>query len=581
MGIMPLNSYRRWLWPALLIAFMVLGACGRGREQTQATPTAAPPIAVAPAAAEAATEEAPLEILDNNLLTVPGATIQCDSSPDVAFACDEAGGVQTLDATIDASVYARWSLRLPPAAPPLTGTETLELHARRTGDLGPNLYLVDEAGVRVPVRLGRYGLGDEWGVVHVPLAEIKDDQGVAPDFSQLREIQIVFEWSDMAGQLAFDDLRFAPIWREDVTVGEQAGTLAAELSAPEGFVIDAVADDLQATTQIDFTPEGDMLVSLQNGRVWWYRDEDGDGRYDQRHLYDAGYTEIVGLLYDPTDGGVWLGGRGQLYHTLDTNGDGAADVRELRIDGLPWGRHQNNGLAWNPDPDPFSGEPAYSWIYFGLGSTDDLEVGGPLNASVLRFPRGGQSADDLEIISQGNRNPYMVVWAPVPVNLDDPDGETAWQLFASENGPDFNDAPDEVNHIRKGLHYGFPEQFGPVAEEDADGDPYAGPVYAVTPHASASGLAYVSNPDWPPAYRTLYVTLFGQVFDEKIVGHTVERVTLSQVETPVGPTYRGEPSDFITGLDRPLPIAVSPHGDLFVGDYATGVIYRVRYQPAE
>ena len=88
----------------------------------------------------------------------------------------------------------------------------------------------------------------------------------------------------------------------------------------------------------------------------------------------------------------------------------------------------------------------------------------------------------------------MVAFGAVPVDLSVPDGETAWQLFASENGPDFNDAPDEVNHIRWGHDYGFPDQFGPVAAGETDGEPFSGPVYPATPHASASGLAYIDNP---------------------------------------------------------------------------------------
>jgi glucose/arabinose dehydrogenase len=269
-----------------------------------------------------------------------------------------------------------------------------------------------------------------------------------------------------------------------------------------------------------------------------------------------------------------------LVRLIDTDGNGAADQRELRNDGMPWGRHQNNGLAWNPGPDPFSGEPAYHWIYFGLGSTDDLVVGSELNATVLRFPRTGQSIDDLEIVSRGNRNAYDLVWAPVPVELDQPDGERVWQLFASENGPDFNDAPDEVNHIRWGHHYGFPDQFGPV-EEAAEGEPYTSPVYPVTPHASADGIAYIDHPAWPAEYRTLYVSLFGEVFSPTPVGHIVERVTLRAVTAPDGEvTYRGEPSPFITGLDRPLPLTTTPAGELVVGDYATGLVYLVQYTGA-
>jgi glucose/arabinose dehydrogenase len=347
---------------------------------------------------------------------------------------------------------------------------------------------------------------------------------------------------------------------------------------PAGFGVEAVADNLLALTQIEFTPDGDMLVSLQGGRIWWYRDTNGDGHYDERTLYAHGFEEVVGLLYDPTDGAVWVGGRGKLYRTLDADGDGVGEVRELRVEGLPWGRHQNNGLEWNPDPDPFTGEPGRHWIYFGLGSTDDLVVGGDLNATVLRFPRDGQGQQALEVVSQGNRNAYDVLWAPVPVDLAQLEGATNWQLFASENGPDFNDAPDEVNHIRWGLDYGFPDHFGAVTPPAVEGDPYSGPIVDAGAHTSANGLAYITNPAWPAEYRTLYVSLFGEVFSPIPVGHTVERISLREETLADGSvTYRGERSDFVTGMDRPLPLAVGPDGNVIAGDYATGVIYRIAY----
>jgi hypothetical protein len=57
----------------------------------------------------------------------------------------------------------------------------------------------------------------------------------------------------------------------------------------------------------------------------------------------------------------------------------------------------------------------------------------------------------------------------------------------------------------------------------------------------------------------------------------VERVTLTAVETATGTTYRGEPTTFVAGLDRPLPLTIAPDGNLLIGDYATGVIYKIQY----
>jgi hypothetical protein len=90
-------------------------------------------------------------------------------------------------------------------------------------------------------------------------------------------------------------------------------------------------------------------------------------------------------------------------------------------------------------------------------------------------------------------------------------------------------------------------------------------------------MAYIDHPAWPQEYRTLYVSLFGEVFSPGRVGHTVERIALRTDAAPEGTTYRGEPSDFVTGLDRPLPLTTAPDGNLVVGDYATGVAYLVRY----
>lgn len=568
--------------PCFLTLLLLLTACGRNRPAP--TATAQPPPAVQ---SEQPSQDTPvppppasLALFDTELLGSAGISAACDHPAEAELTCIDEATHPHLTVDVNAATFARWSLRWSQAERPLTGTETLRLHIRRTGQLFPNLYLVEEGGNRISVRLGQYGLADDWKTLLIPLGEIRSDEGHQPDFPHVNELQIVFEWADMAGELEIESLRFDSVWRESVGVADSARAQAGALTRPTGFVITPIATNLPSMTQIQFAPDGSMLVSLQNGRVWWYRDVDSDGSYEQRHLYTAGVIEVVGLLFDPVDHAVWLGGRGQLFRTLDSDGNGVADVHELRVDGLPWGRHQNNGLAWNPDPDPFTGEEGPHWLYFGLGSTEDLEIGGELNAAILRFPRDGQGQGDLEVVSRGNRNPYMVVWAPVPVELSAPDGPTAWQLFASENGPDFNDAPDEVNHIRWQHHYGFPERFGPESADlpaEIDELPYSGSLYAVTPHASASGLAYVSNPAWPAEFRTLYVTLFGQVFSPDIVGHTVERISLEQLSTPTGESYGGQPSTFIAGLDRPLPMIADPNGDLVVGDYATGIIYRVTY----
>ncbi|MCC6455270.1 MAG: hypothetical protein IT328_10035 [Caldilineaceae bacterium] len=560
---------------SLLCATLIgLTACSALMSPAPSVPPAPTPTLVPTLAPP---EPALRPLADRELLGAAHVQSACDAPPEAIFICTNVESAPRLEVEISAATFARWRLQWTNAMP-LTGDETVSLRLTSRGKLAPNFYLVTSDGQRLGVPFSTFGMGEGTRTLHVPLREVRDAEGNMVDFATVSGVEIVFEWASMQGTLALESLRIDSVWREPVVVGEEAVALAAALTMPPGFAATPVAQNVPQLTQIDFTDAGEMLVSLQNGRIWRYRDTSGDGSYDERTLYATGFDEVVGLLYDPADGGVWVGGRGKLIHTLDSDGNGVTDSRSVRVEGMAWGRHQNNGLTWNPDPDPFSGEPGDTWIYFGLGSTDDLEVGDAINATILRFPRTGQSISDLEVVSQGNRNAYDVLWAELPLNFEEAGGARAWQLFASENGPDFNDAPDEVNHIRWGHHYGFPDQFGPVADDAAEGAPYSGPVYPATAHASANGLAYIDHPDWPAAYRTLYVSLFGEVFNPVPVGHIVERITLHSVTLHNGElTYRGEPSPFIEGLDRPLPLVTTPDGNLMVGDYATGVIYKIVY----
>ncbi len=359
---------RRTLYLCLFIAGLVLFAGCSGNKKTP-TPTVTP-IVETPTATP--TPLTPVALIDSELLGAPGVQAVCDHPEAAQLTCKDVTTHPQLDVSINASTYARWSMKWNAATKPLTGNETLALRVQSSGKLEPNLYLVEQSGKRISVSLGHYGLVPGSNELHIPLHEIKDKDGNELNYADVNQVQIVFEWANMAGTLALDSLRFDSVWQESVTLSDTARSLAANLLVPTGFAVQPVADNLSQMTQIQFMPDGSMLVSLQGGRVWWYKDSNGDGIYDTRHLYLAGFPEIVGLLYDPVDGSIWIGGRGQLVHTLDSDGNGVADVREVRIDGLKWGRHQNNGLAWNPDPDPFSGEKGHHWIYFGLGSVDDL-----------------------------------------------------------------------------------------------------------------------------------------------------------------------------------------------------------------
>lgn len=391
-----------------IFAILLLAACG------QENPTAQP----LPTATAIALQK--LNLANHELLTDPRVAIACDSGEGATIECARDGLHWQLAIDSTPSTFARFSLRFAEVETPLQGTETLLLRATFESQERPYLYLVQADGKRIATPIDFFKPRSDPTVLAFPLSEIHDENGNVPDFSTVNEVQLVFEYGEFHQKVTVESLQFAPVWSHSAAVSANSQALAEKLTLPEGFVAEAIADHMHQMTQIVFTDQGDMLVSLQEGQIWWYSGRNPDGSYQNRHLWAAGFEEVVGLLYDPNDGAVWIGGRGKLYYTRDSGVDGVADIREVRIEGLPWGRHQNNSLTWNPDPDPFTGEAGGTWLYFGLGSTDDLVVGGERNATVLRFPRTGSSANDLQIVSRGNRNAYTVLWANMPDDLSDP-----------------------------------------------------------------------------------------------------------------------------------------------------------------
>ncbi len=197
---------------AILVLVLLLAACGG------ATPTPAPTLAATATPAPPTATPQPLVVADKELLTAPTVRIACDTGQGGQINCSrtEQGARITLSTT--AAGFARWALQLGPVATPLRGDETLTLRARRTGALTPNLYLVEQDGDRIPVSLVKYGLTDDWSVVHIPLREIKDEQGAQPDFATVGAVQVVFEWADQGGVLDLASLQFVTIWKEPIAM---------------------------------------------------------------------------------------------------------------------------------------------------------------------------------------------------------------------------------------------------------------------------------------------------------------------------------------------------------------------------
>jgi glucose/arabinose dehydrogenase len=159
-------------------------------------------------------------------------------------------------------------------------------------------------------------------------------------------------------------------------------------------------------------------------------------------------------------------------------------------------------------------------------------------------------------------------------------------MFATENGPDA-DAPEELNLIEKGKHYGFPYQFSnwtkkayehspdappglhmtlPIANLGPDGGFDGTPLYTFDPHSGPGGIVFLGD-DFPEDWRGSFVlNRFGNFIrtPKDNVGFDILRVKLEKNEAGV---YQAHVYKVLSPLARPIDIHHSGKGKLYICEY--------------
>lgn len=228
-----------------------------------------------------------------------------------------------------------------------------------------------------------------------------------------------------------------------------------------GFEVSELPLDLTNVNNLRCRPDGTIVAVAYNGNVWLLRDKDQDGLEESAELFFENKGQIsspIGAALTPADYkldgkavfGVFVAGKGKVSLIVDRDGDDKADEEVVVATGWTPLQHSVDALGLAIDPKDHS-------IYFGLGTTDFTNaylVGEDGRAKYsLESERGTilRVAPDFksrEVVCTGVRFAIgMAFDKHGELFITDQEGAT-WL----PNGNPF----DELLHIQKGRHYGFP-----------------------------------------------------------------------------------------------------------------------------
>ncbi|MFO0983505.1 MAG: PQQ-dependent sugar dehydrogenase [Planctomycetota bacterium] len=300
--------------------------------------------------------------------------------------------------------------------------------------------------------------------------------------------------------------------------------------------------DLAGPTSLAFDARGRLFVAQIDGRILILEDNDHDGVADPAaKVFASGLVHLHGIVFL---GNVLYATNFDKIITLeDRDGDDVAETETDLVVGLPVGAapniHSANGIAIGKDGK----------VYFSLGSTcDRCQEADPRSATVMRINPDGSG---FEIFASGLRNTYDIAF------------NAAGDLLAGDNQFNYGSTddypPDELNHVRQGLNYGWPdyEGFPPPGTGTTD------PICTMPPHCSPDGLHIYRALQFPGCQDDGFICLWGEV-QGPVSGHVVQRLHLA---ADGNGSYTAAPVNFAATMIHPIDATANRIGDLFIADY--------------
>jgi glucose/arabinose dehydrogenase len=350
--------------------------------------------------------------------------------------------------------------------------------------------------------------------------------------------------------------------------------------APEGFRVELFAFGLTNPRMARAAPNGDLfVVESAANRVRVLRDADGDGKPELVQIFADGLRQPFGIaFYPPGKDAKWV-------YVANTDSVvrfpyAAGDVKargpaEVLVDDISGGGRLRGGGHWTRDV-VFSNDGTKMYVSVGSRSNVNDDEAEARRARIFELSAEGKNE---RVYATGIRNAVGLAVHPQTGEL--------WTSVNERDELGDHLVPDYITRVRDGGFYGWPWFYiGGNRDPRHEGkhaelrDKVIVPDVLLQSHSASLGMTFYTGTQFPAEYRMqAFAAEHGSWNRTRRTGYKVVYVPA----TNGVPT--GEYVDFLTGFvttegdvwGRPVAVAQSKEGALFVTDDGGNCVWRVTY----
>ncbi len=336
------------------------------------------------------------------------------------------------------------------------------------------------------------------------------------------------------------------------------------LKLPQGLAVSVFAKNIPGARVLAFDSRGNLWVSqITAGTIT--RLDVVDGKVTKQTTVFKGLRKPHGLAFDPQDPNTLFVAEEHRVSKVTVYPE--VGTMQKLVDINTGGLHVSRTLAFLPD----------GRVLVAIGST--CNVCHEENEQRAKIYVMNKDGSDFKEYARGTRNSVFLTLRP-----------GTKEMWSTEMGRDLlgdDLPPDEINVLKEGGNYGWPNCYGQNVHDDAFDknvyirnpcmEPFETPAKVdLQAHSAPLGLAFLPS-NWPAEYAGDLIVAYHGSWNRTVpTGYKLVRIKLDKNGNAEGT------EDFVTGwltkngaLGRPVDVIVGPDNKLYVSDDKAGLVYQM------